>query len=530
MGKVYYPQCRAILQVMFDGYGGDEKDTNPLIIPVLPEAATIVRNSYKQADSWELTFDADDFPIDPALVRAGSAEIYLFAVDGITDDQRLINKQFTGLERGAAAEDPQELALQTARAKASKDRFTFGNKPQIAGLFDEHAMELSTSGRWVTISGQDYTALLANRQWPPTAKGRARRIPTGQRIDKLLEQILDEADETGRLALSVENLDPGTLPVVGKTETRGKKRGIPIEQDTSYWDVITKLASRHGLITFIRGLDLVLTRPNNLDEQSAHRIRRMAWGRNLESLEMSRKLGKEQVPAIVIQSYDEDKRRTITVEYPADSYTKVKKSQRTAKKTGKSSTKIRKTDEYQIIPVFGITDRQVLLNMAKNLHSVMGRAERVVRLSTKDLTDLQENPKSLLDLANGDAVTVDFEEFNVDRALLADESKPTEQKYQHLITRGYGEQVALTIAEKYREFQALKRPLRVREATYDYSAGDGISLECELIDYVVVDGIRDADAKEPRKDQRKERKKDGTPVGRTPDQRRADQRQHGGSN
>ena len=512
---------------MFDGFGPDEKDSNPLIIPVLPKEASIVRNSYKQADSWSITFDADDFPIDPALVRAGAAEVFMFGVENVSDDQRLINRQYTGIERSPEAEDPMEEVLRTAGAKAAKDRFTFGNKPQVAGLFDEHGMDLDSSGRWVTVQGQDYTNLLASEQYPPTSKGRARRIPTGKRIDVILQQLLTEADQTGRLKLVVENIEVGNLPKVGGREVRANKRGIPVEQDTTYWDVMHKVASRYGMILFVRGLEVVLTRPQNLGVEYAHRIKRLAWGRNLASLELTRKMGKEQVPAIVIQAYDEEKKRTISVDYPRGSFTKVKTKFKTSKVKQKKSVNIRKTDEYKIIPVYGITDRKVLLDMAKTMHTILGRAERVVRFSTMDLKDLQS--KDLLDLAAGDAVTVDFEEFNINRAMLANEKVTVEAKFSHLLARGFGEAVARVIAEKYRELQSLKRPLRVREATYDWSADGGISIEAELVDYIVIDGIREGTQKDARKSKRKNLKKDGTPVGQTVSEAAAFVRQHGGT-
>lgn len=523
---VFYPQCRAILQVMFDGFGSDDKDTNPLIVPVMPKEASIVRNSYKQADSWSITFDADDLPIDPALVRAGAAEVFIFGVEGITDDQRLINRQYTGIERSPEPEGLLEIILRDLKAIAAKDRFTFGNKPQVAGLFDEHGMNLDSSGRWVTIQGQDYTNLLASRQWPPTSKGRARRIPTGRRIDVILSEILDEADDTGRLKLVVEGIELAKLPKVGGKETRSNRRGIPVEQDTTYWDVMHKVASRHGMILFVRGLEVVLTRPQNLGKEYAHRIKRVAWGRNLSSLELTRKMGKEQVPAIVIQAYDEEKKRTISVDYPRGSFTKIKKTFKTSKVKKKKSVNIRKTDEYRIIPVYGITDREVLLDMAKTMHTVLGRAERVVRFSTMDLKDLRS--KDLLDLAAGDAVTIDFEEFNLNRAMLANERVTTEAKFSHLLARGFGEAVARVIAEKYRELQSLKRPLRVREATYEYSNDGGISIEAELVDYIVIDGIRDPEQKDARKNLRKDLKKDGAPVGMTVAEKAAFVRQHGG--
>ena len=70
MSRIYYPQARVVLNVVFDGFGPTAKDTPPKIIPTLPTELNISRNAYNQADGWEVTFDADDLPIDPRMVRA----------------------------------------------------------------------------------------------------------------------------------------------------------------------------------------------------------------------------------------------------------------------------------------------------------------------------------------------------------------------------------------------------------------------------------------------------------------------------
>jgi hypothetical protein len=71
--RIYYPQARTTLNVVFDGFGPTAKDTPPKIIDVIPVDLSVQRNAYNQADGWEVTFDADDFPIDPRLVRSGAS-------------------------------------------------------------------------------------------------------------------------------------------------------------------------------------------------------------------------------------------------------------------------------------------------------------------------------------------------------------------------------------------------------------------------------------------------------------------------
>lgn len=519
MSKVFYPQARAVLQVVFDGFGGLSADTAPKIIPVIPKEVSIHRNTYKQADGWEMTFDAHDFPIDPQLVRAGSAEIYLFATEGLRDDQRLLSRQLTsqqaryaalyGTDGVATLAEEQNLAL-------SKRDFTLGQAPQIFGLFDDHSIDFSSSGRWVTISGQDYTAFLAARQWGTDGtistkkamaanksdvrrskragkKGKGggplRRIPTGERLDLLLAKLLVEADPRNVMTFRVEGIDEEKLPVVGKNAPRSQKRGIPTTENMSYWDVMYGLALRHGCILFVRGLDVVLARPQNLNGLFDPRIKRLAWGKNIESLQMSRRLGKEKVPRIVVRAYDETGRQTTEVEYPE------------GKQEVPNGTLGVSQDEFELVPVYGITDRAVLLDLAESLFHLRGHTERTVVLRTQDLEDLGFNGQaahSLMNLAAGDAVAVEFLEFNLNHAMLQDGSIAEEVKVQHLVARGYNYEIAQIIAQRYQALKFLQRPLRIREVSFEYSADDGISIEMELVDFIVVDGAREPENKPTR--------------------------------
>lgn len=526
MSRIYYPQARAVLQLVFDGFGDSSKDTDPQIIPILPKEVTVHRNSYRQADSWELGFEAGDLPIDPQLIRSGAVEIYLFEVTERSEDLQLLSRQHTVLtDTTQANEKPRDMfdaAMMELGLTKAKDKFTFGNAPMIAGMIDDISLEMSSSGKMVSLSGQDYTAYLISRQWPPTKKGRARRIPIGKRLDQFLEEILAEADPHGRLKLKLENIKASSLPRVGKGETRGKKRGIPVEQGTSYWDVIYKTCLRYGTVVFVRGLDVVLTRPSSLREEFDHTIRRLAWGHNVDSLELTRHLGKEKVPRIVVRGYDEKSRRTTTVEFPREWKKKVTVKTKeyksspnymngkpVASTTTKTKVVHRKSaipeghlgveqDEYQVIPVYGITDPQRLREIAENMFTMLGQAERRVRVTTNDLRDFEGN--AMLDLNPGDPVTIGFLDFN--KEMLANPDVPVEMKMAHLMQRGYNEQVAQIIATHYVKMDFLKRPLRIREMSFDYSVDGGINIEIEAVDFVVVDGVRDSSQKESRKDKR----------------------------
>lgn len=539
----YYPQARAILQLILDGYGDSTRDSKIIVLPVIPKACKVHINSYKQADSFDLILDARDLPLDPQLIRAGSAEIYMFQTAGLGNAQRVLDRRSpladpdTGGVRPRDAEET--LALEMG-ISSSVDRFTLGNKPRIVGLFDDVDMELSESGKWITIKGQDYTAHLMALQFPPMPNGAARRIPTGKRLDLIVDALLEEADPDRQLSVAVRGIDPADMPIVGTNEARNNRRGIPVEQQTSYWDVIYKLVERHGFICFVDGLDVVISRPKTITDRDVAQIKRMAWGKNLEHLTLRRHLGQEQAPTVVVRSYDAATGKTISVEYPEgqiDRSTvvttrgkKPKFERRVKEKTrkakgGKVKTTVRDRDEYQIVTVHGITDAETLSRIAENRYHLLGKAEREIVARTRDLRDLKG--VDILDVSAGDAFTIEWDEFN--RELMANPKVTEQAKIAHLESRGFGPDIALEIARRYDVLQGLSRPLRFKEGTIEYDADSGISIEMQLQDFIVIDGIRDDDgaSREPTLDGRRKSLvgPDGKPLGWDKKTQQAKQRQ-----
>lgn len=513
MGRVYYPQARAVLSVIFDGFGARAQDSSPLIIPVVPKEVTVHVNAYMQPDTFELVFDAHDLLIDPSMIRSGSANIYLYHTrDG--SSQRILNRQFTGIDATATgAGDPLNSTSLTMDMK-SRDEFTYGQRPRIVGLFDSADIDMSSSGKWISISGQDFTAFLAAKQWPPKAGTTLPKpLPVGQRLDIWIRDRLWEADEGHQLDVLVEGVDVSSLPIVGSSEIANKRLGIPIESDTTYWDAIYKVVTRYGYICFVRGMDVILTRPKNIENLATHSIKRLAWGRNLESVKVTRKLGKEKVPRIILNAYDPATRKRVVVEYPENVQagpvgTGIVTGKVSTSKQGKVST----TDEYQIIPVYGISDKPTLQRMAENLFQLLGKSERTIVATTRDLTDIED--ATLMDLNTGDAVEVEWLGLSNDKFLAGNFATPAE-KLQHLEGLGYSSTVAAAIVENYQKLVAIKRPMRLKTATYKYSVDDGIAIEVEVQDFVVADGAREMSNVIPRGTSRPDRVQGKNTAGQT---------------
>ena len=290
--NVYYPQARVTLSVVFETFGEPQ---SPKTFPVTPRSITIYSNSYKEADTWSVEFDAQDLPFSPDLIRAGACEIYLFQTAGIGQLPEVIR----------AKDDPKTAKLE-------------GLEPSIVGLFDEASLSMDESGRAVTIDGTDYTSLFIAKPWNSKTSGKKGRVPSGKSLDRVLQDLMNQVESASVMTLDVRPAKT-VLPTVGSAEARANKKGLPGRG--SYWDVMVDLALRYGFVLYIEGLRVVLVELASFVQEKRETVRKMVWGRNLTSLRMSRRIGKEQVPVIEVRSYDDKKRKVVKARFPTSKKT-----------------------------------------------------------------------------------------------------------------------------------------------------------------------------------------------------------------
>jgi hypothetical protein len=434
MGRTtYYPKCRAVLSVVFDGFGGS--DSEPTIIQVIPKEAQVYLNGYKEADTWELSFDAKALPFSPDLIRSMAVEIYIF-------------------DSGTTDADVTQFATEENRV--------------VTGLADNAELQYGQDGRVFRCDGRDYTGLLLDRQWDPK-----KRVPGGRTLDKVIQEIVDEgvgAAKHGGRTLTVKWVSDDAIPVVGAVATKTKKKGRPVKDGANYWDVIYRTCLREGKIVFVRGFDVVITDPQTMTLQSAAQAAKVAYGRNLSSLKVERKLGKERVPQCKVISYDPRTKAQISAVFPE---TKDKVT------TGIGTDK----DEVRVFTVRGIQDKESLKRHAEAMYNNLARAEATASFMTKSLTDLSDVEINLLKLRAGQPVSVSFDPFNVE--LL--EKMTAEQRFSYLISQGYSQTVAALVASTYDLIDQFRRPLYVREVGVTWSHKEGVTLDVECMNFVSPD-------------------------------------------
>lgn len=447
MSRVYYPECRVVIKAVFENFG---KSLRPLDFPAIPKKVTITRNSYKQPDSWSIELDGKDFPIPPSLIRAAQIEVYLYDKKGLFADRRLLRST---------------------------------TKPAIVGLIDSAEATFSNDGRTVKLSGQDMTSLFAAHKF------QKRRNFTNVRLDQALIQLIDEVDLTHAMKLVIEVPDSfgklitqgrhetrSQLPVIGKSVSRTNKRGFPVKRGETYWNVMYNLAIKHGFILFVRDLEIVLASPRTVFENSTKRADRtfkLTWGKNIEEITLTRKMGKEKVPQVEVISYDERTRTVLIGKFP-------KKGQKVTEGVGTKRLAVL----TQVLR--GITDVATLNRLARLAYNLIARTEQAAEFETKELVD--EGDRNLIFLKTGDAFFVSFDPYNSEEL----RKVPAAQRSQWLVSRGFSRQAANTFANHFEQLNTFRKSFYVREARIEWAHDKGLSIGADIVNFVTNDGIQEA--------------------------------------
>lgn len=476
----YYPECRVNLSVVFDGFGG--RDAPQVIEDIIPLTASVNLNSYKEADTWEITFDAKRFPFSPELVRSAAVEIYMYQRNDLTEEPfyadipKLANFSITGV-----------VDFAVNASAADRDR---REKLKCTGLVDSMNLTQDETGGTISMSGRDYTALLIDKEWDPIESGKRGRIPDGA-LDEVVQQLVDEAvnaNEIGR-TLEVAFIDYEVVPSTGKTaktvtqkkvtykspptkksKSKRKTRGISVKSDSNYWDVIYKLCMSYGFVCFVQGFNVYIAKPHVLytDQEALWGYWRMAYGRNLESLSVERKLSKEAVPQIRVRSYDPVTKTAIEGKFPSDKASRVV--------TGVGTFK----EEYRVYTVPDITDENTLTEIARSAYYTIARGEGLIKFSTPALKDMDN--ADLLNMRAGDAVYIEWDAF--DSQIMTNAKLGTDQKISALLAQGYKIDVARLVATQYDKLDYFRQNFYVKNVRLDWNADTGVSIEVEAINFI----------------------------------------------
>lgn len=258
---VYFPQAIVSLRCRFEDFGNktDPKFQKEYAINCFAKNIRVNINDYTQADTFDLTLDFKNFPIDPRLLRSCGVTIYLEDRKKVFLDSNALNE-----------------------IKPSNDNIIF------LGFADTDHIEMNETDRTVKLEGRDQTALLIDL---PYFGG---PVNLNLPIDQVIKNILAQNESTQQIIVDPRLPEGETFPVLSQfAQDKGALAGTKNSaRDDSYWEIIQRIISDSGLIAYIEIDKLVITKPRALYDRSKAKI--FAFGRNIKNLEYKRKLGRQK--------------------------------------------------------------------------------------------------------------------------------------------------------------------------------------------------------------------------------------------
>ena len=471
---------------------------------IIPIRIEVEKNGFRTADTAKIVLDFKDIPFDPRVARAAGVEL-VYGVVAPEDFEAGVRgeQQATGQLRSVIQQRP------TKEVVASSTRFT-------GWVDDWHVSYEEENTATVELTCRDYTCLFLDT---PLATGSS--IDLSLPLTEGLRAFIDSYETTRGIPIRFGNpLQPDVVypltnvPIPGQslpnmlrsrrgTRARTTRKG---DQKMKLWDYITDICVQVGVIPIIKDYTLWLSPPRNLysGDQGAP-VRKMVWGRNLTSLEFTRKLGGVKVPTIEVRCYDPSIGRTRWGRYP------VRRGELTsgvfgvtnpplplrANETGVSGARPSdKIETYTIRPTQSGTS---LGDVAQGLYEQIGRQEIEGNFETSDVSswDLVNDvplaiaQADLLRLESGDSVELlvkpqDTQLPNATPATINNLAGLSVQARANYLTGlGWKPEVARKMAV-WQEGYAFQTTFRVHNSRISFDNDEGMKLKVDFINYITI--------------------------------------------
>jgi hypothetical protein len=491
----------------------------------LPRKCSVELPGYRQAGTFDMTFDFKDLPIDPRAIKAAAVHIYFGAIDPAAFGAGIVGGALGPGGRVSSILMPEKSNL------------------CMAGTVDEWSVDHSDSGSTVQIRGRDFRGILIDSPMNTSPKESADFFARIQRREDIVGVVQDILALHGlfpnlQVLCNAEEWDGGVIPTPGGSATTPRHRkgadgkgkaaaasaGKGLASELSYWDLIVRECYLVGAIPYFVGVDLWI-RPARaiFDQQRAGidprikapfkdgkqrtydaeagtpldpglSVRKMVYGRDIKELSFDRKFGGYQKPKCVrVISTDTDspergQDRTLTAEWPELTAQKL-----VANKVAPGGEVAQK--EFVNIPVPGIRDKEQLLAIAKAVYEEIGRGELGGHCSTPCLASFGGNnaDPDILSLKPGDGV-----EFQVDTrqltqiapliSTLTDNNRESFASAVKKLSDALGDDnlAKVIVATARGKIQQLQGFFRVSTVHFNWDAASGIDIKFDFQNYVVA--------------------------------------------
>lgn len=571
LGEAYYPSCMVNLRIRFD----ENLTVNPQIFPSasvdetlaapvgavrsqggpklisystpteasqvagrIPISAHVELPAYRQAGKFRLTFDYNDLPIDPRIVRSLGVTIYLDTVNGTDFADALGRPPQPGVNG----------AMMRPSSKLSILQPTLENCA-LQGLADNWHVVHTATGSLVTIEGRDLRGVLLDSPITPEMLA---DVDLSLPINEVVKLIISKHPHYKQMSIDCPDAadwpnktipSPGTANGITSFMHRvkrgkdGKLIRVPnANADANalnFWDLITKYCTLVGAVPYFTAETLWIKPARSLYDQqgvSAYgatlptpfrdgitrdvgekqptRYRRLVFGRNIEEMTVERKMGGRTPSVVEVVSLDTSSKnrgaqKMLIARWPNPedaSYTdpnppivKNAKGATVSKVTPSGSDGLK---DVTRVSYPGITDQKRLQQIAQDLYEEIGRQELGGNVRTRSLASFgagNEDP-DLLRLRPGDAMQlmIDASQLRTYAPTVSPLNEFERTDAGSLITRlttqfgGDSNLARAIVATTRNAVTELQNTYRVANVVFDWDVKSGVAIAFDFHNYVVV--------------------------------------------
>ncbi len=554
MSEAFYPSCVAHIQMSFEDKLFIREDlpqgqfrTVPLatqrnngtfVMNRVPKKMTCHFQGHTQAATWTLVFDYKELPVDPRTIVASTVEIYLGTVSAEHFRDGMKHEWRPGVRRSILqTRDPEGKAIQ-------KDLL-------LVGPVDSWKISYEKDGAEVHLEGRDLRGILldsplvsvrdhldVDHGFPTRVPRRKRtsilnRLDPKQNIVDLVQQILHEHDRLHEVAPDIEVvaykdewpngviLSPGAGSHIPRHRRGAAGQGSNTgnaHANLNFWDIITRycalvaavprfvgrrLEIRYAptLYSMVRGWNSRIPFANGeerTDGEDSWSVRRIVYGRDVESMSMDRKYSGNNKPKTV---------RCVTVDRSSTGRGRGQlleavwppRNIREARREGLRGSREQLRDqiggeessEILNIPVRGVRNMAQLISIAQSFYEQIGRQEMKAEINMDKVTSFggDNADPDMLRMRVGDPVELlaDARRMNNSSAIVATLNRTAAMTFAEAVAevRRFlpDENLARAIVASARgNIMGVLRYFRVGAINYDWS-DEGVTIKADLQNY-----------------------------------------------
>jgi hypothetical protein len=275
-----YPVVIGVAHITFE-----DDQTLDRAFPILEMVCDI--NGHKEADILELTWNYNDLPADPRRVKS------------------MICSLWVGYQESLQSPTTAQQALATFQAGKMQQMFE--------GYADEYHIEWKNDGYEAKAKSRDYTSLLIDTK---IQEGDFKVIRGTDKFTDIVKKLAEPFKFVVKFSQGLEAKCPTVQQYFGDKDHR------LVEEHTTYWDVICKMAEMIGCIAFVWQRTLYFGAPDpfkvfeTVHGEKATHIEYM-WGTNIQELEIRRKYNTNyRYTNVEVRGFDIKKGKPIYVTWP----------------------------------------------------------------------------------------------------------------------------------------------------------------------------------------------------------------------